>query len=383
MRTFASYRLKALFAGLLMLAGISSMPLQADAQQRATDPCTQASARRTKACLVGNYRLPVRQGSDARLTLHDDNVFKWDYNDPAGRKQATGSWTITASGISLRANQLAPTVPVFELVSQEPWDEVAEFRLRSRLTDRAQAVAESKCPVFIVRRISDVPLPETPAPSETATQNAAKALDDMNVARNAYERAVALTVSGTASQKDYLVSTAEAARNALDRAEFEFKKRYQIAGLPIPILSQPTLPPVCTVRNYGDPRQESQDKWLRGISINLEDVGEREIATEIRVALTYENGRTVNFTTERWGSVFAAFDPFLRIRQIDLSTEAPSRATRRFAVRPTAQGVFTLTVNSDLLDPPPFRQLNLRLARGGFVSTSYLPGKYEPFTYPD
>jgi hypothetical protein len=378
MSTQFQKRQRAFLAGLLAFGAICWVPVQAVAKQDTRASCARATPSRALGCIVGEYSLTMTPETGASLILADNNRFDWYYSDPNGRKYATGRWQLRPSGgVVLTADQPDPNAAVFELVSQEPWDELAEFRLRYARQNEAQAVAESKCPLFIGASVRMSEPPVAAARSEAATVAANAALAKARAAKSLYERAAAAAVAGSASQRTALIDAAESARNTWNQAGFELERTHQIAGLPIPNLGLPTLPSVCTVPVMIHPADVPADQWFRGISINIDNASDRFLVTGIKATLTYHNGRTVNLTTNTSGLAFAPFDPNARVVQISLSTDTPLKRSRRFVVGPRAQGVFNLTVNGDLLNAPPFGQLSLRSVGEALVSTTYLPGRYE------
>ncbi len=363
--------------GAAIVAALLLGSVSAQSVPQPTTACSGARNSVSTACLVGEYSLTRNAETGASLILSDDNRFEWFYSDLTGQKYATGRWQSGTGGVVLTADQPSISAPVFELVSQEPWNETAEFRLRASQRDVAQAVVEAQCPVFIGTSISQYEPPRRAEPSAVANTNAAAALNRSLAAKRNYESAVERAVTARGDQKAALVEAAEQARGEFHRAGFNLVTAYQIAGLPIPQQSKPVLPAVCTVPEAVNTAILTPAQWLRGISINIDNVGSRFLVSGMDVNLIYINGPTKSLTTASTGLAFAPFQPNSRLTGIEISAPAPNKRTRRFAVVPTAQGVFNFSVNGDLLNGPPFAQMRLRKAGKALVSSAYLPGRYE------
>jgi hypothetical protein len=377
MQKTLSARLPIKAIGVVALSVICFDPGQTHAQASPNAACTTARGTVARACFIGEYSLTKDAETGASLVLGADNRFQWYYSEPAGRKYATGRWQVRTGGVILTPDQPDPTAAVFELMSQEAWDETAETRLRLQQRDAAQALAEANCPVFVGNAIRSSEPPERAVPSDVATKNAIEALAQSLAAKGAYERAVAQAVAGPSTQKALLTEAAERARNVWIQSGFKTERTYQIAGLPVPALGQPNLPAVCTVPKMIYPQDVPGTAWLRGISININNAGSRFLVSEVKATLTYATGRVTTLKTNTSGLAFALFDPRQRVTSVDLSVDTPSKRTGRFSITPIAQGVINFTVNGDLLDGPPFGQLSLTKVGRALVSTGYMPGRYE------
>jgi hypothetical protein len=377
MATTISCRLRFKVLGLVAFGVLCVDPIQAHAQVRSSASCAVARGVVAKACFVGEYSLTVNDETGASLLLSADNRFQWFYRDQAGRKYATGNWQVRGAGVLLTPEQPNPTAPVFELVSQEPWNETAELRLRMQLRGQALARAETQCPVFVGDALRGYSPPERAMPSKEATKNAEAALAQSLAAKSAYERAVSAAVAAAVSQRTSLIEAANEARADWVRTNFRLESTHQIAGLAVPSLGRPSLPSVCTIPAMYNAADVPETAWQRGISINIDNAGDRFLVSQVKATLTYSDGRTTALETNSSGLAFAPFDPMRRVMGIDLGVDTPIRRTRRFAITPIAQGVINFTVNGDLLNGPPFGQLSLARASRALVSNGYLPGRYE------
>jgi hypothetical protein len=357
------------------LATVCADVAKVDAAGARQNNCTQMSNARPIACFVGEYDLRLSGEAGASLVLGADGQFEWLYATPDDRKYAAGRWAAANGIITLTATQFEPNRFAFAFLSQTPWGEADEFRYRAVLRDAELQRAQVLCPIFVGDVISDYAPPAIVEPSAAATMAAAAALARYDAAKKTLEESVAAALGASAADKERLTEVAQNAQNDFSQTRVSLDSRYAIAGLTLPTISEPQLPPACAVPKPAFDVPQAQ--WLRGVGINIDNVGGRFLAAGFRATLTYANARTAVLTTNTSGLAFAPYDPEAKVIRITIGFDRQPSKTRTFTVLPIAEGIFNFTVDGDVLNPPPFRTLRLQSVGSNLLSSGYMAGNYE------
>jgi hypothetical protein len=357
------------------LAAVCGDVAKVDAAGARRSTCAQIPNARPTACFVGEYDLRLPDEAGVSLVLGADRQFEWLFSTPDDRKYAAGRWAVANGTVSLSATQFEPSRSAFEFLSHTPWGEADEYRYRAILRDAEIQLATVQCPIFVGDAISQFEPPPIAEPGTAATLAATAALTRYNAAKKALEDSVVAAVSASAADKEPLTEVARSAQNELLQAQVNLTSKYAIAGLPLPTISEPRLPAACTVAKPAFDTPQAQ--WLRGVGININNVGGRFLVSGFKATLTYANGRTAILTTNTSGLAFAPYDQRAKVTRVTIGFEGQPAKTRTFSVPPMAEGVFNFTVDGDVLNPPPFRTLRLQGVGSDLISSAFMAGKYE------
>jgi hypothetical protein len=346
-----------------------------DAASTRQETCTQTPNARPAACFVGEYDLRLAGEAGAYLVLSADRHFEWIFSTPDDKKYAEGRWAAANGTVTLSADQFEPNRSAFEFLSQTPWGEADEYRYRVIRRDAEIERATARCPIFVGDAVSVYEPPAIAEPSAAATMAADAGLTRYNAAKKALEDAVMAALGASVANKERLSQVAMEAQNDFLQARLNLRARYAFAGLSLPPLGEPQLPPACTVARPVTDVPQAQ--WLRGVGVNIDNVGGRFLVSGFKATLTYANGRTAALTTNTSGLAFAPYDPKAKVTRVTIGFDGQPARTRSFTVAPVSEGVFNFTVDGDILNPPPFTTLRLRSVGRNLVSSGYMAGNYE------
>lgn len=335
-----------------------------------------AQAGKPDAALVGHYYLSGVRETGSELLLKPDGRFEWFISYGAVDQTAKGRWSRDGQGVTLTADLPSADAPLVRAGDAMPWNEEAERRLRYAIWSRKADAVAARCPWGAgVAAAPSVYLPEERPPAgtvELAKAAATKAAAER--ARDEAARAVIRAVVAGASEDDGVA--ADTAMNAWHSASYEMELAYRGAGLPVPDIGVPAMPPECQYPARDDANKLGQEHWLRGVAALVEDPVQDLRLQRIGVTFVFSDGQRETAATDRGGWAFAAPRKGAVVQQLVVSIPQAGLAPVTLAVAPLGEGVQTVIVDTPQLAGPPFETLHLRVEGRDLIPADMSGGRY-------
>jgi hypothetical protein len=322
----------------------------------------------TDSAFVGHYYLTGVMEVGSELLLTSDGRFKWFVSSGAMDQTASGTWTRDASGIVLRPDIPDKNAPLFSLGEQHPWSRETERDLQQELYQRGYNASLKLCPFM------DVPDSagsiEMDFPTEAEQQKYIAALKDkippavarVEALRVRAGQAGRLAFAATGGDREAQMSSATAAMTAWKEARGAMLDLYNATKTPVPQRIEPDVPKDCVVSDQKWVSDDPKD-WTRGIIVNVADPSEEMVYQGAHVDIHFASGKSLSATTDSSGNVITTLRPETAIDSITIwwPRDGFEKRAQTFAIKPLAQGVQDIILNSKLLEPPPFTTKHYRI----------------------
>jgi hypothetical protein len=309
---------------------------------------------------VGHYYLSGVHEVGSELLLKPDGRYDWYMSYGSVDQFSKGTWRRAESTIVLTADVADPKAAVFKLEAQAPWNERAEDKAQEAPYQARVSAVYGRCPFLV----SDGDMTSAPAmyrdvadPAEKAKAEAAAVF--ATLARAKFERAAAVALTKNSNHKETMRAATEAIK-AWRLAESAMDEAYSKAGLPTPRLAEPKLPAVCTFPSEPNAANIAPGKWLRGVAVNVADPAVEMRFSGITVVFGYTDGTTsAGVVTDNGGWALAPVRK--TVKRVTLSLRGDDPHTASFEIKPMAEGIQPVTLDSQKVVAPPFSELTLRI----------------------
>ena len=347
-------------------------------RMRCVQPGPPADMGKPDAALAGHYYLSGVMETGSELLLKADGRFEWYISYGAVDQVAKGRWGRTGQTVTLAADLPAGDAPLLRVDQAFPWDEAAERGLRNAQRAReAEAIAE-RCPWTIGAAASPpLILPEDrPAPGPAEQARAAEAKRIAETARDEASRATAKGAAAGASEADR--TAAEAAMVAWYEAHYEMEQAYRTAAAPLPDIGAPVMPTECQaapVDAAADaPIPPSQ--WRRGVGVVVGDPAREMRLSRVSVTFVFSDGYREAAETSRGGWAFVSRRSGAAVEQLVLTLPDGSRRSAPLPIKPLAEGVQAVAVDTQQLVAPPFEVMRLQVQGRDLIPENMGRGRY-------
>lgn len=328
------------------------------------------------AALTGHYYLSGVMETGSELRLKPDGRFDWYISYGAVDQVAQGRWGRNGQAVTLIADVPSADRPLVRTDEVLPWDEVVERRLRDAAWSRQAEAVAARCPWGAgVVSAPSIYLPEERPPAGAA--ELAKATGTMQVAesaRNAAGRALSKAVAAGASEDDR--TAAGTAMSAWHGASYEMEQAHRDAGLPVPDIGAPALPPECRQPPRGDDARVPPEQWRRGVAVLVGDPALEMRLSRVGVTFVFDDGRRETAETNRGGWAFASSRKGTALEQLVVSIPHSGRMPVTLTVAPLAEGVQTVIVDTLQLASPSFVTMRLKVEGRDLIPEDMPRGRY-------
>ena len=347
-------------------------------RMRCVQPGPAADMGKPDASLTGHYYLSGVMETGSELLLKADGRFEWYISYGAVDQVAKGRWGRAGQTVTLVADLPAADAPLLRVDQAFPWDEAAERRLRDAEHARAAEALAERCPWTIGMTASPPPLlPEdrpTPGPAERA--RAAEAKRIAQTARDEASRATAKGAAVGASEADR--TAAEAAMVAWYEAQYDMEQAYRAADAPLPDIGAPVVPAECrpALDDAAVDAPIPPSQWRRGVAVVVGDPAREMRLSQVGVTFVFSDGHREAAETSRGGWAFVSRRAGAVVEQLLLTLPEPSGRSASLPIKPLAEGVQTVSVNTQQLVAPPFEVMRLEVQGRDLIPESMGRGRY-------
>ena len=347
-------------------------------RMRCVQPGPPTDMGKPDAVLTGHYYLSSVMETGSELLLKADGRFEWYISYGAVDQVAKGRWGRAGQTVTLVADLPAADAPLLRVDQAFPWDEAAERRLRDAEHARAAEALAERCPWTIGMTASPPPLlPEdrpTPGPAERA--RAAEAKRIAQTARDEASRATAKGAAVGASEADR--TAAEAAMVAWYEAQYDMEQAYRAADAPLPDIGAPVVPAECrpALDDAAVDAPIPPSQWRRGVAVVVGDPAREMRLSQVGVTFVFSDGHREAAETSRGGWAFVSRRAGAVVEQLVLTLPEPSGRSASLPIKPLAEGVQTVSVNTQQLVAPPFEVMRLEVQGRDLIPESMGRGRY-------
>ncbi len=328
--------------------------------------------------LAGHYYLSGVMETGSELLLNADGRFEWYISYGAVDQLAKGRWGRAGQTVTLAADLPPANAPLLRADQAFPWDEAAERRLRDAERERAAETIAERCPWTIgVAASAPLILPEDrPAPGPAEQARAAEARRIAEIARDEASRATAKGAAAGASEADR--TAAEAAMVAWHEAHYEMEQAYRAAAAPLPDIGAPVVPAEC----QAGPDDAAADapippsQWRRGVGVIVGDPSREMRLSQVRVTFVFSDGHRETAETSRGGWAFVSRRNGAAVEQLVLTLPDPSERSASLPIKPLAEGVQMVAVDTQQLVVPPFEVMRLHVQGRELIPENMRRGRY-------
>ena len=330
---------------------------------------------------VGHYYLSGVMEVGSELLLKPDGRFEWMMAYGAEDRQASGTWSQQGNAITLVADQPGADAPLFRIGPQSPWDNEANEQMFVRRKQEENAEIRGRCSFWldvgpdavVAAATSDDP---TMQPGHNSTVEEAKAsLTRMEKARDAAEHAIASAMAATGDDRTAQMHQAGQLYTEWSDAKNAMLRSYDSAGVTLPQVRDVKVPPECVLKEWPEPEPLPPKDWTRGIAVHVGDPHSGESFSHVLVTFTYGDGHEETSTTGD-GWAFAPLRGGTAVSKLTLTPPEPFNRSQSLAVKPMAEGVQAVFVNTAQLAPPAFKTMHLVIDGQALVAPDLDNGRY-------
>jgi hypothetical protein len=361
------------------IAGDMGQQLESEGRRmRCVQPGPPTDMGKPDASLTGHYYLSGVMETGSELLLKADGRFEWYISYGAVDQLAKGRWGRAGQTVTLTADLPPADAPLFRVDQALPWDEAAERRLRDAERARAAETIAERCPWTIgVAASPPLILPEDrPAPGPAEQARAAEAKRIAETARDEASRATAKGAAAGASEADR--TAAEAAMVAWYEAHYEMEQAYRTAAAPLPDIGAPVVPGECKAA----PDEASADgpippsQWRRGVGVVVGDHSREMRLSQVRVTFEFSDGHREATETGRGGWAIVPRRTGAAVEQLVLTLPDGSGRSASLPIKPLAEGVQAVSVDTQQLAAPPFEVMRLQVQGDDLIPEDMGRGRY-------
>lgn len=347
-------------------------------RMRCVQPGPPADMGKPDAALAGHYYLSGVMETGSELLLKADGRFEWYISYGAVDQLAKGRWGRAGQTVTLAADIPPADAPLLRADEAFPWDEMAERRLRDAERERAAEAIAGRCPwtIGVAASPSLILAEDRPAPGPAERARAEQTRRAAETARDEASRAALKGAAAGASEADR--TAAEAAMVAWYEAHYEMEQAYRAATMPVPDIGAPVVPKECqaaTVDAAADaPIPPSQ--WRRGVGVVVGDPSREMRLSRVGVTFVFSDGHRETAETSRGGWAFASRRNGAAVEQLVLTWPDGSGRSASLPIKPLAEGVQTVAVDTQQLVAPPFEVMRLQVQGRNLIPENMGGGRY-------
>lgn len=356
--------------------------LSSAAAQNTGTPLFAAAGDSVDPAFVGHYYLSGIMETGSELLLREDGSFEWYMSYGALDQFANGTWRRVNDRIVLAARQPDRNKPLFAYLDMRPWSAAAEQSRLDAEHDVNEDAVRSACP-FITDNVSvTAPVPiigdgtadRKPSPEELRGK-AEAALSSAREARSRMEEAARRIMAGN-STDEAAVREADRVAAAWYEASDAARSAAAAAGLIPPDLSDPVLPPACSIPERQAVNPDAPESWKPGLAVQVIDPKSGDGARGVKIGLRSGDGKAVEATTS--GDGLALFASFGNDAQLTATLGAPYAPGREVEVGipPVRYGTIRFSIDTEQLMAPPFERLTLRIDGTALLPEEFGRGRY-------
>ncbi|MBK6708310.1 MAG: hypothetical protein IPG54_12815 [Sphingomonadales bacterium] len=328
------------------------------------------------AALAGHYYLSGVMETGSELRLKADGRFDWYISYGSVDQGAQGRWGRDGQTVTLVADAPSPDTPLARADQAFPWDKDVERHLRDvEWSRQAEAIAR-RCPWGAgVTTAPSIYLPEEHPPAGTVER--AKAAGTKQAAestRDAAARAMTKAVAEGASAEDR--DAADTAMNAWYSASHAMEQAHRDAGLPIPDIGTPALPPECRQPLRDDDPGLPPEQWRRGVAALVGDPARELRLSRIGVTFLFGDGHRDTAQTNRGGWAFAPTRKGAAVERLVIAVPQSGLPPATLTIAPLAEGVQTVIVDTQQLVRAPFETMRLTVEGRDLIPDDMPRGRY-------
>lgn len=326
------------------------------------------------AALAGHYYLSGVMETGSELLLKRDGRFDWYISYGAVDQLAQGRWGRNGQAVTLVADVPSADTPLVCADQVLPWNEEVERRLRDAAWSRQADAVAARCP-WSMATAASIFLPEDrPPPGAAELAKAAATKQAAESARDAAARAVARAVAAGASEDDR--AAAETAMNDWHQAAFEMEQAHRDAGLPVPDIGTPALPPECQRPARDDEAELAPEQWQRGVAALVGDPARELRLSRIGVTFVFSDGHRETAETSHGGWAFAPLRRGAAVERLVIALPQAGLAPVTLPIQALAEGVQTVAVDTQQLSGPPFKTMRLTVEGRDLIPEDMPRGRY-------
>ena len=347
-------------------------------RMRCVQPGPPADMGKPDAALAGHYYLSGVMETGSELLLKADGRFEWYISYGAVDQVAKGRWGRTGQTVTLAADLPAGDAPLLRVDEAFPWDEMAERRLRDAERVRAAEAIAERCPwtIGVAASPSLILAEDRPAPGPAERARAEQTRRAAETARDEASRAALKGAAASASEADR--TAAEVAMVTWYEAHYEMEQAYRAATMPVPDIGAPVVPAECQaapVDAAADaPIPPSQ--WRRGVGVVVGDPSREMRLSRVGVTFVFSDGQRETAETSRSGWAFASRRNGAAVEQLVLTWPDGSGRSASLPIKPLAEGVQTVAVDTQQLVAPPFEVMRLQVQGRDLIPENMGRGRY-------
>lgn len=358
--------------------------LSSAAAQNTDPPPVAAAADSVDPAFVGHYYLSGIMETGSELLLRDDGSFEWYMSYGALDQFANGTWRRVNDRIVLAARQPDRNKPLFAYLDMQPWSAAEEQSRLDAEHDANEDAVRSACP-FLTDNVSvsvTAPVPtigdgtadRKPAPEELRGK-AEAALSSAREARSRMEEAARRIMAGN-STDEAAVREAHRVAAAWYEASDAARSAAAAAGLTPPDLSDPVLPPACSIRERQAVNPDAPESWKPGLAVQVIDPKSGDGARGVKIGLRSGDGKAVEAMTSGDGiALFADFGNDVQLTATLGAPYAPGREVE-IGIPPVRYGTIRFSIDTEQLMAPPFEHLTLRIDGTALLPEEFGRGRY-------
>lgn len=330
------------------------------------------------AVLAGHYHLSGVMETGSELLLKADGRFEWYISYGAVDQLAKGRWGRAGQTVTLAADIPPADAPLLGADEAFPWDEMAERRLRDAERERAAEAIAGRCPWTIgVAASPSLILPEDrPAPGPAERARAEQTRRAAETARDEASRAALKGAAASASEADR--TAAEAAMVTWYEAQYEMEQAYRAADVPLPDIGAPAVPAECQAAlddaAANAPIPPSQ--WRRGVAVVVGDPARDLRLSRVGVTFVFNDGHRETAETSQGGWASVPRRTGAAVEQLVLTLPDGSGRSVSLLIKPLAEGVQTVAVETQQLVAPPFEVMRLQVQGRDLIPENMGRGRY-------
>ncbi len=348
----------------------------AEVVEEMSQPAASAEVGNSDASLVGHYYLSGVMETGSELLLKADGRFEWYISYGAVDQVAKGRWGRMGEAVSLVADRPSADAPLFRADEVFPWDEAAERGRREYERGQQVELIEARCPwnVSPASTVWAFPQEDRPPAGPDELARASKAKVAAEAKRDQASRIVALAVAPNASDDDRVAANAAMADWYAAQADME--AAHHAADLPEPAIGAPVMPPACQPPADETYAEIPQADWRRGVGVVVGDPGRELRLSRVEVTFVFGDGHREMTQTRRGGFAFAPIRNGQAVNQLVLAMRKPVIRSETLSIKPMAQGIQAIIVDTPQIVEPPFEVMRLEVKGKDLIPLDMPRGRY-------
>lgn len=328
------------------------------------------------ASLIGHYYLSGVMETGSELLLKADGKFEWYISYGSVDQIAKGRWGRTGQAVTLVADVPSANAPLFRADEVFPWDDAAEgYRREYERAEQVELIA-ARCPwnAAVTPSLWSYNL-ENPKPADEV--QLAKARETRGIAEAARDKASQIiAIAAAASANDDARAAANAAMDIFYAAQSEMAQAHHDANLPEPDIGSPAIPPECQLPADESYKQIPEAQWQPGIAVVVGDPVSEMRLSRVEVTFVFGDGHREMTKTRRGGFAFAPVRNGSAVEQIVLSLSEPVSRSATLTIKPLAQGIQTVIVDTQQIVEPAFSVMRLEVKGKALMPQDMPRGRY-------